>query len=1104
MRLPRFAVVLCLCIFMCIVCLPFSSSATDEEDSSPKLFLRNKQVDPVHGSLEPVLLPSSENTSGSSTDSGTQSAAPSFFARLFSFASPVVVEEQYNYYIVQFSGPLQSGWKESVSALGGKFYDYIPQYAFIVKAGESKVDSIRALDFVRYIGEYAADLKLSDGIYDITSDTLQEQGGKLDVRVVVFPGEDVPDIGNEIVAAGGQVVSSSSSEWNSVLTVRIPVAKVSGLKDIFGVKWIERAPKHRTGNNISTGISEIRSEQSKTWPVSGTRLLGKGQIVGACDSGIDTGDSSNMHLDFSDGQGGTRVIGYVTLTGAEQVDYSGHGTHVAGIMCGNGLMSGASPATNSFPSTCYAGVAPKAEIYFQSAGVAAGNGALTGIPSDLNELFQPAYDAGVRIHTNSWGTSGVGDYSSESLNVDQFMWSNKDFLVLYAVGNAGYDKDMNGVIDKYCIDTPATAKNCLSVGASESYRMAEGEGFSTRVWSDFRTYADPVGSDLLSDKPYGIAAFSSRGPTIDGRYKPEIVAPGTNILSTRASQQLGNGWGAFNQYYYWSGGTSMATPLVAGTAAIMREYLMKEEGFSNPSAALIKTALVHGAVSLVPGQYGTGDTQEVVSAPDFVQGWGRLDFEASINSDSSYKINYYDITDSAPAATGYSRTFSFQVENDEEPFKATLGWTDYPGTVAAAGGLVNDLDLRVKKPDGIWVYPDNAVNSSPLTKVQLVSSVNGFYTGEVIGLHVTPPSYPCTLESVVLAFYNSGSLLSPVSVVVYKYDGGVGDEIFRKSFAYIPSGEYALPVGLDLTDGSIVISVEKSSEQLGVYYQNGNPTARGLIKSSGIWQEASVTPGLIANFRTTVPSTGFDRLNNTVSVTVAKPQSGTYTVEVTAYNIPNGPQPYALVVSGMTGETPTKGDIGLNPDQPGAPVSTFLSKTSQQQSAQSVNAGYGTAFEDVYSQESSFRLQTSENGTVSVRYAVDGLPAVKAGELGLSKLYSNGTNKPFTYAGFEDYSDGNWWLTDVSGGFLDSVTSLNATTTYYVVSVVKDGGLYDENPEVGIIDDPQILGLSSSGGASGCVIGSGDDYGSVLLLFIAVFSLLLRMVASEKAKRRMG
>jgi subtilisin family serine protease len=94
------------------------------------------------------------------------------------------------------------------------------------------------------------------------------------------------------------------------------------------------------------------------------------------------------------------------------------------------------------------------------------------------------------------------------------------------------------------------------------------------------------------------------------------------------------------------GGTSMATPLTAGAAALMREYLIKEQGFSPPSAALIKAALVNSAEDISPGQYGTGPRQEIPDAPvpNNVQGWGRVNLEAGVYPEAPFNIFFHDET----------------------------------------------------------------------------------------------------------------------------------------------------------------------------------------------------------------------------------------------------------------------------------------------------------------------------------------------------------------------------------------------------------------------------------------------------------------------------
>ena len=93
--------------------------------------------------------------------------------------------------------------------------------------------------------------------------------------------------------------------------------------------------------------------------------------------------------------------------------------------------------------------------------------------------------------------------------------------------------------------------------------------------------AAPFRDDPMADDPGQVAAFSSRGPTADGRIKPDVVAPGTFILSTRSTMIAPNNkaWAAFppSPFYFHMGGTSMATPLTAGAVALVREYLRKKK-----------------------------------------------------------------------------------------------------------------------------------------------------------------------------------------------------------------------------------------------------------------------------------------------------------------------------------------------------------------------------------------------------------------------------------------------------------------------------------------------------------------------------------------------
>jgi subtilisin family serine protease len=93
----------------------------------------------------------------------------------------------------------------------------------------------------------------------------------------------------------------------------------------------------------------------------------------------------------------------------------------------------------------------------------------------------------------------------------------------------------------------------------------------------------------VANNPDGIVAFSSRGPTRDGRIKPDVVAPGTFVLSTRSRATSSEGWElSADPLFMFDGGTSMATPLVAGSGAVVRAFLRTSHKSSNPALPYLK------------------------------------------------------------------------------------------------------------------------------------------------------------------------------------------------------------------------------------------------------------------------------------------------------------------------------------------------------------------------------------------------------------------------------------------------------------------------------------------------------------------------------------
>ena len=490
------------------------------------------------------------------------------------------------------------------------------------------------------------------------------------------------------------------------------------------VQYIEPAVyRYTTMNDIATTTTFINA--TTAWNTYG--LTGKGQIIGHCDSGLDRGVEHLLHPDFTN-----RIrAAYSFRADGKWDDPDGHGTHTAGSLLGNGSASAGQ----------FKGVAYEAEIVHQSA--YAGLGAL-GIPTNLYTVFTQPHADGARIHSDSWGSSqNAGRYSANAHDVDRFVWDNKDMVIVFAAGNAGVDENADGVIDHDGgISTPATAKNIITVGAAESARTPGTGGYTDMPWGfgawEVRFPVNPIHDDLISESwdgvHLGMAAMSSRGPCADGRIKPDVVAPGTDIVSCRSRVGQWDLWGQYNSFYNFSGGSSMATPLVAGAAALLREYCAEHAGLTNPSAALVKALLVSGARSLSPGQYGYGTYRDVPGAsPDPVEGWGMIDL--------GHSLEFLQCDDSESLATGDTRAYPIPVSSDEY-LHATLVWTDRPGTPGAGKAIVNDLDVVIIGPAGSTNYANNGASPDKVNTVETVGispPTDGTYTVEVHAHSVMPP-----------------------------------------------------------------------------------------------------------------------------------------------------------------------------------------------------------------------------------------------------------------------------------------------------------------------------------------------------------------------------
>lgn len=597
-----------------------------------------------------------------------------------------------DYILVQSTEPMTAEQLAQLKKAGAVVQEYVSDNTYLCGFKETGLAKVRALPFVAWAGVYDDAFKIPPTVRASAATARSATIGGVapspstsrafhKVDVVFHKGVDPskPAMRRKIAAAARVSPDDLEMSRNKV-RMRIQDRYLDDIVAIDEVRYLAPAPVFRLYNNVARPI--LNADVL----INGTAYQGAGQIVVVNDTGFDKGSTTNVHPAFTG-----RVTKLVALGRPTSDDPDGHGTHVAGSVLGDGN----SPSMGGKIQ----GTAPKAKLITQS--LLDSGGGLGGIPNDLHDLFRPPYDNNkARIQTNSWG-SGPGPYSPSSNEIDDFVWNHPDCVICFAAGNDGTDGNSNGVVDPGSVAGEASAKNCITVGASESLRPRFSATYGAYWPSDYP--ASPLHDDCIASNADGMVAFSSRGPTKEGRIKPDVVAPGTCILSTRsralvtASTDYGT---SSDPAFFFDGGTSMATPLVAGCVAVVRETLVKN-GMPTPSAAVVKAILINGAVTL-PGQYSPS---EAGASPNTSSGWGRVNLAGSIILPGANPNGGFG--EGGPLKQGQSSTVTITIPTKKRStgahtaaagytLKVTLVWSDPPGAK-----LQNDLDLIVKASNGV-------------------------------------------------------------------------------------------------------------------------------------------------------------------------------------------------------------------------------------------------------------------------------------------------------------------------------------------------------------------------------------------------------------------
>jgi len=576
------------------------------------------------------------------------------------------------FFLVSLTGPLLEEWRAELVTAGVEVLERAAGSSYVVRMPGSAAGVLMGLPFVSGLTRYGVGHTVAGG----QAPAQAPDPGRSD-RLVAWDlwlhrAEDRPAVEADLAARGVRIAGSGGRKVRIEIADGPDATGVAGLPEVARMETFVPPVLHNDVARTLLGIDRMGGGSVK--------LTGRGQIVGVADTGLDA-----THPDFAGRIAGSEALGRP----GDSSDPDGHGTHVAGSVLGDGSAS----------DGALKGVAPRARLYFQS--LLDPSGGLGGLPVNLETLFGSAYEAGARIHNNSWGSRTASRYTIDATEVDAFVAAHRDMLIVVSAGNDGLAEPRAnaapGFVDWLSIGSPAACKNALTVGAARSGR-SEG-GYAALTWGEMWPAAfpaPPIGAERVSGDTERLAAFSSRGPCDDRRIKPDVVAPGTDILSTRSvTAPLRNFWGAHaNTGYAYLGGTSMAAPLVAGTAALVREYLVERRDHQ-PSAALLKAILVNGTRWLG----GPDSVADFADCPNYHQGFGAVHLPWSIPTsfERGLKLEFVDgwqPRDRKLERTGQAIRHTVRVTGGQR-LRICLAYTDLPGR-----GLQNNLNLTVEGPTG--------------------------------------------------------------------------------------------------------------------------------------------------------------------------------------------------------------------------------------------------------------------------------------------------------------------------------------------------------------------------------------------------------------------
>ena len=466
-------------------------------------------------------------------------------------------------YIVQARGPINATFRVLLARAGAGIVSYIPNDAYLVRVPAAGANLLAAQPLVQSVIPYEPYYKISASmpvtvgqrVASSTPKEIRRLAGPslltLALKQAPLPAGTYLTLGlfsdgaaateAQLEKLGARIVARDRSPFGPVVRVQPPADWVA-LVALPGVQIVEPYRPRVHANDLSRAADSVAADTQAGTNYLG--LTGAGVMVEVNDSGIDA-----THPDFQTAGGSpVRVIGNSPLS---LVDINGHGTHVAGIIAGDGTESttvsnapGSILGTNGVAvAGQFRGMAPAATLF----SVAAFGDRFGRLVSDQSLQEIPALTNAL-ISNNSWNNDGDNTYDLAAASYDAAtrdalpeLPGSQPVLFVFSAGNDGGGDDSSDPGDGNAdtILSPATAKDVITVGAIQEHRDIT--NIVTTISSAGVTNTGMPWQPETSTS-YRVAGFSARGNVgigtegTYGRYKPDVVAPGTFVISTRSSQ----------------------------------------------------------------------------------------------------------------------------------------------------------------------------------------------------------------------------------------------------------------------------------------------------------------------------------------------------------------------------------------------------------------------------------------------------------------------------------------------------------------------------------------------------------------------------------------